>query len=237
MNAVAAPLLRFRWLSFFGRPAKLYDLLCASPLIFWYAGCVYFQAGYLIRDLSSANGLQAEIFAMLDLASKLITFGFGVLLICLLIVRRAPVRKNRGLAPRIIAFLGCYVGIGALVMPIDPPHSTWFLLSMLLMVGGSGFAFYSLFWLGRSVSIMPESRKLVTSGPYSIVRHPLYLGEQAALVGVALQATSVVAPMVLTLQLCCQLYRMRYEEKVLEESFPEYTTYRSEVARIIPWLY
>ena len=237
MNAVVAPIPKFGWLTFFGRPAKLYDLFCASPLIFWYAGCVYFQTGYLIRDFRSADGLQGEVFAMLDMASKVITLAFGIVLIILLIVRRAPLRKNEGLAPRVIALLGCYVGIGALVMPIDPPHSAWFLFSMLLMVGGSGFAFYSLFWLGRSVSIMPESRKLVTSGPYSIVRHPLYLGEQAALVGVALQATNVWAPMVLTLQLCCQLYRMRYEEKVLEESFPEYTSYRCEVARIIPWLY
>jgi protein-S-isoprenylcysteine O-methyltransferase Ste14 len=237
MEAIISRAAEIPWLRFFGRQAKLYDLMAASPLIVWYIGCIYFQSKGLIHDFETATALQAEVFNLLNLASRLLSLAFGIVLIALLIVRRTPIKKNDGLAPRVFALLGCYVGIGFLVMPTNVPHSPWLLLSMLLIAGGTGFAFYSLFWLGRSVSIMPESRKLVTSGPYSLVRHPLYFGEQTALVGIALQATNIWIPAVLVLQFCCQLYRMGYEEKVLEESFPEYEQYKSETARIIPWLY
>lgn len=237
MDAIIARAAEIPWLKFFGRKAKLYDLLAASPLIFWYIGCVYFQSFSLIRDFRTEAALNDEIFNLLNLTSRLLSLAFGIVLICLLIVRRTPIRKNEGLAPRVFAFLGCYVGIGALAMPTNLPHSPWLLLSMLLIAGGTGFAFYSLFWLGRSISIMPESRKLVTEGPYSLVRHPLYFGEQTALVGIALQATRPWILAVLVLQFCCQLYRMGYEEKVLSESFPEYEQYQRETARILPWLY
>jgi protein-S-isoprenylcysteine O-methyltransferase Ste14 len=42
-------------------------------------------------------------------------------------------------------------------------------------------------WLGRSFSIFPEGRELVTHGPFSVVRHPLYLTEQIAALGTMLQ--------------------------------------------------
>jgi protein-S-isoprenylcysteine O-methyltransferase Ste14 len=41
----------------------------------------------------------------------------------------------------------------------------------------------------------------------------------------------------ITLQFCCQLYRMSYEERVLSGSFPEYEEYMADTARLIPGLY
>jgi protein-S-isoprenylcysteine O-methyltransferase Ste14 len=158
-------------------------------------------------------------------------------LIGLLVIRRTPVAVTQGFAPRAIAFLGCYLGIALLILPVRAAGSPWLGVSAGLIFAGTTFALYSLFWLGRSISIMPEGRSLVTSGPYAMVRHPLYLGEQLALVGVALLVTSPWAIALLVMQFCCQLYRMNYEEGVLSKAFPEYVAYMLETDRLIPWLY
>lgn len=237
MSEAPAIGLGLRPVTIFGRHPKVRDLLAASPLIVWYAGFIFYQWHYLSHIVGTIHSTELKYIFAMNLATKALAFAFGVVLICLLVVRRAPVKRQQTWAPRFIAFLGCYVGIGALVMPVNPPPSPWLFGSMILVVGGTAFALYSLMWLGRSVSIMPESRKLVTSGPYSLIRHPLYFGEQTALVGIALQCTTVWPVLVLVLQFCCQLYRMRYEEQILTESFPEYEAYCRDTARIIPWLY
>jgi protein-S-isoprenylcysteine O-methyltransferase Ste14 len=48
-----------------------------------------------------------------------------------------------------------------------------------------------IFHLGRSFSVVPQARGLVRGGPYSFVRHPLYLAEEIALLGILLQFYSL----------------------------------------------
>ena len=225
------------WPPLFRRGTKAYDLLATSPLIAWYLVCLIAGAAPLAHGFEAARTTGLEVRMLLNLLSMISKFSFAFILIMLLIVRRTPIAFAPGLAPRIIAILGTYMGIAMLVLPGRGTASTLLPLSSFLIFFGTTFAIYSLVWLGRSVSIMPESRKLVTSGPYSIIRHPLYLGEQIALAGVALQTESPWAAAAFALQFCCQLYRMSYEEKVLAGSFPEYESYVAGTDRLIPWLY
>ncbi|HEY2068580.1 MAG TPA: isoprenylcysteine carboxylmethyltransferase family protein [Rhizomicrobium sp.] len=223
--------------NFLRRGTKTYDLFAASPLVIWYIYCCWQQWPQLIQEFAAINSPRAEVMTLLDGLSKFSVFLFALVLIGLLIIRRRPIAASEGLAPRAIAFLGCYVGIALLTLPTRSAGSPWLGVSAGLIFAGTTFALYSLLWLGRSISIMPEGRKLVTSGPYAMVRHPLYLGEQVALVGVALLVTSPWAIALLVMQFCCQLYRMNYEEGVLSKAFPEYVAYMLETDRLIPWLY
>jgi len=78
---------------------------------------------------------------------------------------------------------------------------------------------------------------ILREGPYAIVRHPLYLGEIVALAGVALQYLSAWALLLLALVCAFQLQRMKYEERVLSEVFPEYGDYVTRTARLLPGVY
>jgi protein-S-isoprenylcysteine O-methyltransferase Ste14 len=84
---------------------------------------------------------------------------------------------------------------------------------------------------------MAETRQLVTSGPYRFVRHPLYLAEEIAMVGVFLQFASVWTALLLLVQIAFQLRRMHNEETVLIAKFPQYTAYCCATARLIPGIY
>jgi protein-S-isoprenylcysteine O-methyltransferase Ste14 len=216
---------------------KVYDLLAASPLILWYAICVVQQVPQLLSELAQIWLREQQFLPIIDLLSKLSVFLFTAVLIGFLVFRRTPSAKAQGFFPRAAAFLGCYLGVAILVLPRHPVNWTTEVASTALILGGMTFALYGLLWLGRSISIMSEARKLVIGGPYAIVRHPLYLGEQLALIGVALQYMSPVALALLALQFSFQLYRMGFEEQVLSDAFPEYDAYKARTARLIPGIY
>ena len=108
--------------------------------------------------------------------------------------------------------------------------------TFLLMIGNAG-AVVALMQLGRSFSIMAESRQLVTTGPYRFVRHPLYLTEEIALIGVFLQYASPWTVLLLLVQIAFQLRRMHNEELILTGHFPEYAAYQRTTARLIPGVY
>ena len=87
------------------------------------------------------------------------------------------------------------------------------------------------------MSIMPEARQLVTRWPYSVIRHPLYLGEMAATAGVAMQYLMPWALVVFAVNCFFQFERMKNEERILMEIFPEYKEHMRRTARLLPGLY
>jgi protein-S-isoprenylcysteine O-methyltransferase Ste14 len=85
--------------------------------------------------------------------------------------------------------------------------------------------------------VYPEARRLVTSGPYAFVRHPVYLFEEITFFGVMLQYAQPWALCIFAIQLCFQLARIPYEERVLTDAFPEYADYAARTSRLIPGVY
>ncbi|HEY5048277.1 MAG TPA: isoprenylcysteine carboxylmethyltransferase family protein [Rhizomicrobium sp.] len=217
--------------------AKIYDLLACSPLTLWYGICLMQQAPDLAHGMARLVAAQSGILPAIDVFSKLAVFLFAALLILMLVARRPATAKAQGMFPRAAAFFGAYLGVGILTLPRHPVNWELSTLSTVLILGGMSFALWGLLWLGRSISIMSEARRLVVNGPYAFVRHPLYLGEEMAIIGVALQYISPIAVVLLVLQFMFQLRRMGYEEEILAETFPEYPAYMKRTARLIPGIY
>lgn len=101
---------------------------------------------------------------------------------------------------------------------------------------GAVSSFIVLRWLGKSFSILAEARQLVTGGPYKVVRHPLYLCDGIALIGVALQVISPLAVAIMLIIALIQFRRMINEEAVLSSAFPAYRAYAARTPRVAPAL-
>jgi len=174
---------------------------------------------------------------VLSTVSEVITLAFFVLLVLMFTVRHIPQRTALGFYPRFAAVVGTFLSVGFLLLPRQELSYALYLVSLLLVIAGTVFAISAVLVLGRSISLLPEARRLVTRGPYALVRHPLYLGEIVAVTGVTLQYLSAWALLLLGLLCVCQLQRMKNEERVLSQVFPEYVDYMARTARLVPGLY
>jgi protein-S-isoprenylcysteine O-methyltransferase Ste14 len=87
------------------------------------------------------------------------------------------------------------------------------------------------------VAIQP-GHTLVTSGVYSVIRHPSYLGLLIMSLWWALAFRSVVGVVLTALIIPPLIARIRAEETLLHAQFgSEYDAYRAHTSRLIPGLY
>src|SRR5262249_28326567 len=103
-----------------------------------------------------------------------------------------------------------------------------------LQLAGLAFCIVSLFALGRSFGFVAADRGLKTSGPYALVRHPVYASYVLIQSGYVIQAVSPRNIAVLAVATGCNIGRVLAEERLLSQSCA-YRAYRERVPwRMIP---
>jgi protein-S-isoprenylcysteine O-methyltransferase Ste14 len=212
---------------------KAYDVLMASPLILFYAISVYGK----VPKFQSALEIQPKWFSLLQVASLVADLCYFALVILLVILRRMPVAKSHGAGPRLVALLGAYLLSAIALLPQDSLSTPALTTATVLTGGGTLAEIVILFWLGRSFTILPEARLLVTRGPYGYVRHPLYLVGIISSIGWMMQFEQPWAFFLVSAADAMQIARLHYEERVLRDAFPEYAEYAERTWRILPGIY
>ncbi len=111
---------------------------------------------------------------------------------------------------------------------------------LALVVAGIGFAIWARFYLGgnwSSTVTVKHDHTMVRSGPYGIVRHPIYTGLLLAILGTALSTGQVRGFLALVISFWGWKHKSLIEEGFMLEQFgKQYETYRREVKGLVPWI-
>jgi sterol desaturase/sphingolipid hydroxylase (fatty acid hydroxylase superfamily)/protein-S-isoprenylcysteine O-methyltransferase Ste14 len=161
---------------------------------------------------------------------------FLSLVVYFTLTRLPPRNTLNGVMPRAIAVIGTFSMMLVGVTPHVDISPALRVTSTVFVVMGTILSILCLARLGKSFSVAPSARALVTSGPYRIVRHPLYAAEALTIVGIAMSNGSAAAYMIAVACLCFQVARARLEEQVLSQTFPEYHDYATRVPMLVPGL-
>jgi protein-S-isoprenylcysteine O-methyltransferase Ste14 len=170
------------------------------------------------------------------LFARLCVILFYAMIVWFTLTRDHPLAQAAGWQPRVTALLGTFLFMASLVWLKKPELGiASHLTSAAFLATGTALMLALLPHLGKSFSIMAEARVLVTSGPYAIVRHPLYAAELVATIGLLIQFFSWPAVAVVIVQFAFQIQRMRNEEAVLLRAFPiDYARYMTRTRRLVP---
>ena len=91
---------------------------------------------------------------------------------------------------------------------------------------------------GASTIQTTEDQIVITTGPYALVRHPMYGGVIVMMSGVPLALGSLWGLAILTIVLPGLVWRILDEEKLLKRDLPGYTEYMQKVRyRLVPYLW
>jgi len=213
--------------------ARLYDLLIASPLIVWY---MLGLRGFLPQMLADARAMTGWVDGC-RFAAQLATILYMLQTIVLLLVRRLPQARSQDNIARAVAVAAANLQLAILILPRAALSPPMVIVSAVLTAAGLLASIGTLAWLGRSFSILPQARGLITSGPYRYVRHPLYAAEFVASLGSALLFAQPWSLLITLAAFALQLRRMQFEEVILFQTYPEYGPYRAQTARLLPGIY
>ena len=90
---------------------------------------------------------------------------------------------------------------------------------------------------GSTVEIM-ENQKVISTGPYALVRHPMYVGVLIMVLGIPLALDSWWGLAILVLTIPVLALRILDEERLLEKDLPGYKEYEQKVHyRLVPYLW
>lgn len=213
-----------------------WDILARIPAVTFFG---VFTLGYAHSVMDKLPGIAAmDAAGVLQLLARVAAFAFVLLVTIGMAARLPPLAKRGGVLPRLVALGGAFtlLALPLVSSPAEMPLGVA-ALSFSLLAAGHAFSCYALLHLGRALSIMAEARRLVTTGPYAVVRHPLYAAEALATFGILLQFWSAPAVALWAVHVCLQFGRMFYEEQVLRQTFPEYDAYAGRTSRLVPGVF
>jgi protein-S-isoprenylcysteine O-methyltransferase Ste14 len=147
-----------------------------------------------------------------------------------------------------LIMLGASVGfVGLLVVSALDVRFGWSVVPLGAVLFGdalviAGFYFISIVYRENTFTSatieVAKDQKVISTGPYAVVRHPMYAGALLYLLGTPLALGSYWGLVVFGVVLPLLLWRLFDEERFLCRNLPGYTEYRKRVRhRLVPFVW
>jgi protein-S-isoprenylcysteine O-methyltransferase Ste14 len=148
---------------------------------------------------------------------------------------------------KVIMFFASIGFIGLLILPALDHRFGWSMVPFPVVIAGDtlvAVGFYFIFLVYRentftSATIeVAKDQKVISTGPYALVRHPMYASAFLYLVGTPLALGSYWGLLALLFMMSFLIWRLFDEEKFLAENLPGYTEYQKQVRhRLVPYVW
>jgi protein-S-isoprenylcysteine O-methyltransferase Ste14 len=160
---------------------------------------------------------------------------------------RAGPRAEAEASQKIIMALVMFGFIAFLVFPVLDHRFGWSPAPPYVSIIGDGMialGFLFIFFVLRENSYaastiqVADDQKVISTGPYALVRHPMYAGALLLLVGIPLALDSWYGVFGILVIVPALIWRLLDEERFLTKNLPGYAEYTSHVRwRLIPGLF
>jgi len=137
--------------------------------------------------------------------------------------------------------------VASLVVPALDHRLGWSSVPVYAVIAGdvlTALFFFVAFLAFRENSFasatveVAEGQKVVSTGPYALVRHPMYAGGLLLFIGIPLALGSYWGLLGFAAALPALIWRLLDEENLLARNLPGYAEYCAKVRwRLIPWVF
>jgi isoprenylcysteine carboxyl methyltransferase (ICMT) family protein YpbQ len=203
-------------------PAKIvHPLVTGAGLRNAASNCIL-GLSFFIAMIPAARALSWSLFGLAN-----IVWLSGAAIMGMLSFVRTPPRSTMVNARTIAAtagmlFLPCFM------RPVGNSSGRLALAGVALELFGIALTQVARVYMGRSFGILPANRGVVSKGPFSSIRHPIYFGWLALSIGYAMSYPTARNIVLIASTLPFMVWRIEQEETHLSED-PEYRTYERRV--------